>query len=74
MKHSMQEVLKIQKDFEARFGQTEGVTGIGICANPHSDDLALNVLVTGDKEAANLPKTFNGLDIVIDITGVTRAY
>jgi hypothetical protein len=73
MKHSMKEAEAIQKDFEKKFGQAEGVTGIGICLSPNKDDLALSVFVTASKEASRLPKTFEGLDIVVETTGTVRA-
>lgn len=74
MKHSIKEAEAIQKDFEARFGGTKGITGIGICLSPNGDDLALNVFVTKTKEAASLPRTFEGLDIVVETTGTMRAF
>lgn len=74
MKHSMEEALKIQQAFERQFGGREGLMGIGICLNPENDDLALNVSVSKRKQAENLPKSFRGLDIVVDVVGVVRAF
>jgi hypothetical protein len=73
-KHSMQEALRIQKAFEELFGEQDGVTGVGICLNSDADDLALNVYVSREKEAEKLPKKFNGLDVVVDVVGIIRAF
>jgi hypothetical protein len=73
-KHSMQEAVEIQRAFEELFGHRDGLVGVGIGLNPQRDDLALNVYVLREKEAEKLPKTFDGLDVVIDVVGVIRAY
>jgi hypothetical protein len=73
-KHSMSEALEIQRAFEEQFGRECGLLGIGIGLNPQRDDLALNVYVARKREAAKLPKTFDGLDVVVDIVGVVRAF
>ena len=73
-KHSMQEAVEIRKAFEAEFGHVQGVTGVGICLNRNGDDLALNVFVFGDKDAARLPGTFAGLDVLVDIVGTVRTW
>jgi hypothetical protein len=74
MKHSMNEALEIQKAFEERFGDWEGLLGIGICLNPSKDDLALNISVSEETQASDLPKKFDGLDVVVDVVGSIRAY
>ncbi|HLS69969.1 MAG TPA: hypothetical protein VK035_11540 [Kiloniellales bacterium] len=71
-RHSMEEAVEIQKAFEAEFGHMEGVNGIGICLNRSGDDLALNVFVFGDEDAAKLPETFAGLDVLVDTVGKLR--
>lgn len=73
-KHSMEQAREIQKAFEAQFGDNEGLLGVGICLNPREDDLALNVSVSHRTQAISLPKIFDGLDVVIDVVGVIRAY
>ena len=73
-KHSMNEALEIQKAFEERFGRKDGLLGIGIGLNHQRDDLALNVYVSRQREAAKLPKTFDGLDVVVDVVGAVRAF
>ncbi|SFJ91859.1 hypothetical protein SAMN04488498_101291 [Mesorhizobium albiziae] len=72
-KHSMKEAVAIQRAFEERFGDA-GLVGVGIGLNPRQDDLALNVFVAREKEAQRLPKTFDGLDVVVDVVGVIRAF
>jgi hypothetical protein len=74
MKHSMAQAREIQKAFEERFGQREGLLGIGICLNPKKDDLALSISVSREGQASGLPKTFNGLDVVVDVVGAIRAF
>lgn len=73
-KHSMDQAREIQKAFEEQFGGNEGLLGVGICLSPRQDDLALNVSVSRRQQATHLPKTFDGLDVVIDVVGVIRAY
>ena len=72
-RHSMEEAVEIRKAFEAEFGHMEGVTGIGICLNRAGDDLALNVFVFRDEDAAKLPGTFAGLDVLVDSVGKLRS-
>lgn len=72
-KHSMQEAIEIQKAFQAEFGNFQGVSGVGICLNQNADDLALSVLVNGEKDAEKLPRTFGGLDVLVQLVGTIRA-
>ncbi len=74
MKHSMGQALEIQKAFEERFGQQEGLLGIGIGLNTGKDDLALNISVSREAQASGIPKTFKGLDVVVDVVGAIRAF
>jgi hypothetical protein len=73
MKHSMKEAVKIQRAFEERFRHKGGLMGVGICLNPRTGDLALNVQLSKKKNVTELPKTFNGLDVLVDIVGAVRA-
>ena len=73
-KHSMRQAVEIQKAFEKQFGGEDCLVGIGIGLNRNQDDRALNVSVTREPEADRLPKTFYGLDVVVDIVGTIRAY
>ncbi|MHA6646218.1 hypothetical protein [Mesorhizobium sp. A623] len=73
-KHSMEQAREIQKAFEQQFGNREGLLGVGICLNPREDDLALNVSVSRRPQAISLPKIFDGLEVVVDVVGVIRAY
>jgi hypothetical protein len=73
-KHSMRQAVEIQKAFEEKFAGEECLVGVGIGLNSSRDDLALNVSVTRKREAQRLPKTFDGLDVVVDVVGTIRAY
>jgi hypothetical protein len=72
-KHSMKEAVEIQRAFEEQFGDKDGLVGVGIGLNHRRDDLALNVYVCREREAENLPKTFDGMDVVVDVVGAIRA-
>jgi hypothetical protein len=69
----MEYALTIQKAFEERYANATGVLGIGIGFNRTQDDLALNVSVAEPAQAATLPKTFDGLDVVVDVVGGYKA-
>lgn len=73
-KHSMEEAVEIQKAFERRFAGKGEVLSVGIGLNGARDDLAINVCVSRPKEAEHLPKTFDGLDVVVDVIGAVRAF
>jgi hypothetical protein len=73
-KHSMEQAVEIQKAFERRFAGKGDVVSVGIGLNGAKDDLAINVCVSRPNEAENLPKTFDGLDVVVDVVGAIRAY
>lgn len=71
-KHSMQEAIEIQRAFERQFAK-RGLVGVGIGLNSRRDDLALTVYVSRQNEAAKLPATFSGLDVMVDVVGAVRA-
>ncbi len=71
-KHSMQEAIETQRAFERRFAK-RGLVGVGIGLNSRRDDLALTVYVSRQNEAAKLPATFSGLDVMVDVVGAVRA-
>ncbi len=73
-KHSMKEAVEIQRAFEERFADCDGLVGVGICLNSSRDDLAINVYLSKEKKGAKLPKTFDGLDVVVDVVGEVRAF
>lgn len=73
-KHSMEEAIEIQKAFERRFAGSGELLSVGIGLNGSMDDLAINVCVSRPKEAEHLPKTFDGLDVVVDVIGAVRAF
>jgi len=70
----MEEAVEIQRAFEEQFGEKDGLLSVGIGLNQTMDDLALNVYVTRKTEAENLPKIFDGLDVIVDVVGVVRAF
>jgi hypothetical protein len=72
--HTMDDALEIQKAFEAEYARAKGVLGIGIGLNERRDDLALNVSVAKPSQAAKLPHSFQGLDVVVDVVGSFEAY
>lgn len=73
-KHSMEEAIEIQKAFERHFAGKGEVLSVGIGLNGSMDDLALNVRVSRPKEAEHLPKSFDGLEVVVDVVGAIKAY
>ncbi|MEQ1953171.1 hypothetical protein [Mesorhizobium sp. CN2-181] len=73
-KHSMEQAVSIQKDFESAYAKMSGVVGIGIGLNRTEDDLAINVSVTKPSQAKALPERFNGLDVVVDVVGRISAF
>ncbi|MBX9464813.1 MAG: hypothetical protein KL840_17930 [Aquamicrobium sp.] len=70
----MEQAIEIQKAFERHFAGKGKVLSVGIGLNGAKDDLAINVCVSRLNEAENLPKTFEGLDVVVDVVGAIRAY
>lgn len=73
-KHSMAEAARVQRAFEEQFSGREGVLGIGIGLNSSQNDLALNVFVAEQEQAAQLPAKFDGLDVVVGVVGEFRAF
>jgi hypothetical protein len=73
-RHSMKQARKVQKAFAAKYAETKGVLAIGIGLNAAHDDLALNVAVTEPAEAADMPRDFQGLDVVVDVVGAFRTH
>ena len=70
----MEQAVSVQAEFEKRFGDAQGVVGIGIGLNRSRDDLALNVSVQRSKIRPTLPDTFQGLDVVVNEVGKIRAF
>ena len=64
-KHSIEQAISIQRDFEITFASRCGVVGVGIGMNRAQDDFALNVFVSKSAKAPELPESFNGLDVVV---------
>jgi hypothetical protein len=73
LKHSFEKAAEIQKAFESRFAHSAGVVGVGLSMNDANDDLAINVQVAGAADVKQLPKRFDGLDVVVDVVGAVRA-
>jgi hypothetical protein len=65
-RHSIEQAVSIQRDFETAFASKSGVVGVGIGMNRAQDDFALNVFVS--KSIPELPESFNGLDVIIEHT------
>lgn len=63
-KHSIEQAISIQRNFETVFAGKCGIVGIGM--NRAQDDFALNVFVS--KSIPELPESFNGLDVIIEHT------
>lgn len=74
LRHSLEQAVEIQKNFEKLYANDTGVVGIGIGLNNTADDLALNVQVARAAVGQNLPETFDGLDVVVDVVGTIKAY
>lgn len=73
-RHSIEQAVSIQRDFETAFASKSGVVGVGIGMNRAQDDFALNVFVSKLSEALGLPKSFNGLDVIIYEMDEIKAY
>jgi hypothetical protein len=73
-RHSIEQAVSIQRDFEAAFASRSGVVGVGIGMNRAQDDFALNVFVSKSMKAPELPESFNGLDVVVDVVDGFKAY
>lgn len=71
-KHSIEQAVSIQRDFETAFASKSGVVGVGIGMNRAQDDFALNVFVS--KSIPELPESFNGLDVVVHIVDGFEIY
>lgn len=74
LRHSIDQATAIQKDFEEAYANESGVVGIGIGLNDRRDDLAINVQVSKPATVQKLPKTFDGLDVVVDVVGAVRSF
>ena len=73
-RHSIEQAVSIQRDFETAFASKSGVVGVGIGMNRTQDDFALNVFVSKSAKVPDLPESFNGLDVVVDEMDETEAY
>ena len=74
LRHSIEQAVEIQKDFEQLYTKVSGVVGVGIGLNEKHDDLAINVQVAREAIGQKLPKTFDGLEVVVDVVGTVKAY
>jgi hypothetical protein len=64
----------IQREFENQFARLPTVVGIGLGLNAAEDAPAISVQVTHEPAPNALPKTFHGLDVVVDVVGKIHAY
>ena len=71
---AMERAEHIQRDFEARYADRGGVLGIGIGLNRAEDDLAINVQVASRMVAVEIPKSFHGMEVVVDVVEKIEAY
>jgi hypothetical protein len=73
VKHTMKEAVAIQQAFEERFCGSHDLKAVGVCLNPRTGDLALHVQVSKMTEAAYLPRSFDGLEVLVDVVGAVHA-
>nr|WP_319384121.1 hypothetical protein [uncultured Roseibium sp.] len=74
-KHSIEQAIQIQERFQHDVTENvQGIVGVGISLNEKQDDLALNVQVKEQSVATGLPRSFNGLDVVVDVVGTVKAF
>ena len=73
VKHTMKAAVAIQRAFEERFCSPHDLKAVGVCLNPRTGDLALHVQVSNKTEAGNLPRSFEGLEVIVDVVGAVRA-
>lgn len=74
-KHSLEQAMEIQKEFERRvLPSAKGILGIGIGMNRSASDFALNVQVVTKEDLNELPKEFDGLELVVDVVGSNEGY
>jgi hypothetical protein len=70
MKNSYADALIIQKKFETEmFLPNLKIVSVGIGINPAKDDFILHVSVEDDQTKAELPESFEGLELVVETTG-----
>lgn len=71
---AIEQASEIQRVFEDRYAKEEKVVGVGLGLNERGNDLALNVQVSDQSAVADLPKTFSGLEVIVDVVGEVEAY
>lgn len=72
-KHSLREMTKIQAEFERRFGNIPGIVGIGI-GKGDNGDYALKVYVDDSVTVRRIPRSFDDVQVSIDVSGGVSAY
>jgi len=73
-KRAFDDAASIQHEFEENFAGLPSVVGIGLGVNSSSTAPAINVQVTKKLAANVLPRTFHGLEVVVDVVGEVTAY
>lgn len=71
---SMENAVEIQRNFEDLYAQAETVVGVGIGLNSERDNLALNVQVSDRASVGAFPKTYKGLEVVVNVVGPISAF
>jgi hypothetical protein len=71
---SFDAAASIQREFEESFASLPSVVGVGLGMNSEATGPAINVQVTKAAAASKLPKTFHGLEVVVDVVGNIVAY
>jgi hypothetical protein len=73
-KEAFEAAADIQHEFEQNYAKLPLIVGVGLGVNSASTAPAINVQVSGKLEPDALPKTFHGLEVVIDVVGEIQAY
>lgn len=73
-KEAFEAAVSIQQEFERNYAKLPSVVGVGLGMNAASTGPAISVQVTRPVAAKKLPKTFHGLEVVVDVVGKIVAY
>jgi hypothetical protein len=72
-KHSLEELIGLQKKLEDTLADHPGVNGVGIGMNANRSDYAFKVLIDDEEVAENLPSHIEDVEIVFEVTGAIEA-
>jgi hypothetical protein len=73
-KKAFEAAASIQREFEESYAGLPSVLGVGLGVNSDHTAPAINVQVSEKAAIGALPKTFHGLDVVVDVVGEITAY